>query len=200
MLLGRTGLWMLKNPFTEYASNGLMGEIVAAGFIQDLVANGQNIQFDVYEPVKATSLYSRDLKENCIIITFDVKGKYYRVPDKYIENLYDGNQVFLSHYLIARIGLLPETYDMTEATTAMARAISDAIGVEVKAKDIYTSASEQGGMILSDKEGEYATLKRLAGMEDNQSIFAELDDYKDKLEDAEKKFESLSEEYLKLIG
>lgn len=199
MLLGRTGLWMLKSPFTKHASNGLMGEIVTAGFIQDIVAKGQDVKTNTYAPVGGEALYSADLSKNCIILTIDSGGRYYSIPDKYIENLYDGEQNFRYHYMTAKVGMLPVSFDMTEACGAMAKSISEATGMNVKPKDIYVSVSDEGGLMLSDEEAEYATLKRLADIEDNDSIYNQLNNADDLIDEMERKLNDVSDAYVGLF-
>ena len=199
MLLGRNGLWMLKHPFTKYASNGLLGEIVSAGFIRDLVAKGRDIKTDVYSPVGAEGLYKGDLDSNCIIIMIESGGKYYTIPDKYIVNLYDGNQHFRNHYMTVKVGLLPKEYDMTEATNALAKTVSEVTGVNVLPKDIYVGVSDQGGLILSDKEGEYETLRRLVAIESNESIYSKYNNSQSALNDLEERYKTISDAYLDLL-
>lgn len=199
MLLGRTGLWMLKPPFTKYAQNGLMGEIVGGTFIQDAVSKGRDVKNDTYLPVEGTNLYSSDLGQNCIIVMIEANSKYYYIPDKYIANLYDGQQHFRNHYMTVKVGLLPKEYDMTEVASALAKTVTEVTGIDILAKDVYVGVSDRGGKILTDEESVYENLRRMNLIEDNDSIFNKYDKSQDKIKDLEDKLSSVSEGYLKMF-
>ena len=199
MLLGRVGLWMMKPPFTKYAQNGLMGEIVGTTFIQDAVSKGRDVNNDTYLPVEGGSLYSADLAQNCIIVMIEAKGKYYYVPDKYISNLYDGQQHFLNHYITVRVGLLPKEYDMTEVARTLAKTVTEVTGIDVLPKDVYVGVSDRGGMILTDEESLYENLRRMNLVGTTESIFNKYDKSQDKIKDLESKLDSVSEKYLEMF-
>ncbi len=199
MLLGRTGLWMLKSPFTKYATNGLTGEIVAAAFIQTMVSKGQDVKTNVYTPVKGEGLYTNDLNANCIIVTIDVGGKLYMIPDKYIENLYDGNQAFRHHYITVKVGLLPVKYDMSEIAKDVSDVIAGVTGLPIKPRDVYVGVSDKGAQILTDEEATYENMKRLAKTEDNESTMSKLKNALKDKDELEGKFEQVSEAYAKAM-
>lgn len=195
---------MLLAPFTKYATNGLRGEIVAAAFMQTLVEKGKDVRNDVYGAVDATGLYTSDLARNNIVVTIDAGDRLYLIPDKYIANLYTGQANFRYHYMTAKIGLLPVEYDMTEAATAMAKAISEATGLEVLTKDIFTSVSDKGGITLDDKTATYENQKRAESIEDNKSIYSQVasaakqaDEYKEKYDSLASKYSSISDKISK---
>lgn len=200
MLLGRTGKWVLVAPFTKYSTTGLVGEVVTAGFIQTLVSKGQDIKNNVYGPVGATSLYEEDLKNNILIVNIESKGKLYAIPDRYITNLYDGQQNFRYHYMTVKVGLLPDNFDMTEAIKELARSVSEVTGVDVKTKDIYVGVSETEGITLDDESAVYENLKRVAKIEDNDSIFTKLKKATSSIGDLTEKYDSVASAYTKVMS
>ncbi len=193
MLLGRTSLWMLIPPFTHWGTNGLYGEIVVVGFIQDIVKRGTDVRSTCYLPPSATSLYDADLSENTIIVTIDCDGTQYHIPAKYIINLYDGNQSFRYHYLTVKVGLLPISYDMSEAVTSLISSISNATGIIVTESDVYVGISDKGGLTLSDEESVYEDLKRAASISDNDSVLSQLESTQDALTDLNDKYDDLQD-------
>jgi len=195
MLLGKVGLWELGAPFSQYSATGLFGTIKTAGFISTLVSEGDDIKTDVYTPVGGSSLYGEDLSNNVLIVGIESGGKIFNVPASYITNLYDGQTVYKYHYIAAKVGLLPEDYDMTEVANGLADTISQITGVDVNSNDIYTSVHDRGSVVMGDEEAAYAELKRLNDISNNTSTYTQLQNALLTIESLKKQNESLATAY-----
>jgi hypothetical protein len=170
MLIGRSGKFTLISPFSKLG-NEIQGKIVELSYIQHEVSTGVDVENRVYAKAGAGVIYSADLRENVLLVTFArTNGSKITIPDKYIEGLYDNNLNYATAYLTVKIGSLPLSFEFTSAKEAIARGVRDTIGVDVLPKDISVSMSGSG-MMLSVTEAAIADGKRQFDIKDNISDY-----------------------------
>lgn len=155
MLIGKTGKFTLRVPFTLYSVSGLQGTIVGVNYISHQLSKGVNVKTSVYTPVDGDTYYASDEAANLVIVTIKaVNGKKYDIPDKYIENLYDDSLNYVESYLTVRIGPMPLNYDYSYIKSQLAAGVTSAAGVQVTTNDVFVSAT--GTSTIVDKAGSIA--------------------------------------------
>lgn len=128
--LGSSGLFSLRLPFV--ATGTVVYRVGAEQTFEDMLKRGLDPMKVVYEPVGLSTVdYANDQAVGAAIITLlsDTELPKY-VPDTYIDSY--PNMGVVSHsrvVMAADMGMLPDTYDLTRAQQAYAKAISDDTGV-----------------------------------------------------------------------
>lgn len=128
--LGAKGLFSLRLPFVATAT--VVYRVGAEQTFEDMIKRGLDPQKVVYDPVGLSSVdYANDQAVGAAIITLlsDTELPKY-VPDTYIDSYPNMGVIPHSRVVMAAdLGMLPDTYDLTRAQQAYAKAISDDIGV-----------------------------------------------------------------------
>jgi len=128
--LGAKGLFSLRLPFVATAT--VVYRVGAEQTFEDMIKRGLDPQKVVYDPVGLSSVdYANDQAAGAAIITLlsDTELPKY-VPDTYIDSYPNMGVIPHSRVVMAAdLGMLPDTYDLTRAQQAFAKAISDDIGV-----------------------------------------------------------------------
>lgn len=129
--LGIRGLFSLRLPFL--ATGTVIYRVGAEQTFEDMIKRGLDPMKVVYEPVGLSTVdYANDQAVGAAIITLlsDTEMPKY-VPDTYIDSYPNMGVVAHSRVVMAAdLGMLPDTYDLTRAQQAYAKAISDDIGVQ----------------------------------------------------------------------
>lgn len=128
--LNARGLFSLRLPFS--ATGTVVYRVGAEQTFEDMLKRGVDPMKVVYEPVGLSTVdYANDQAAGAAIITLlsDTELPKY-VPDTYIDSYPNMGVVAHSRIVLAAdLGMLPDTYDLTRAQQAVAKALSDDIGV-----------------------------------------------------------------------
>lgn len=173
MLIGKSGSFTIKSPFNKLGSK-INGKIVELSYIKHEVSTGTDVENRVYGKVGALDIYPSDLNRDVLLVTIKSGGTKYRIPDIYIEGLYDNNLNYLDSYLTVKVGPLPANYDFTATKEAIARGVSDTVGVNVSYRDITVSVAGKNSIIKTVAEASYEENKRLASVANNISDYGKL--------------------------
>lgn len=192
MLLGRVGCWVLKAPFTKYSNKGLMGKIVRLVYIKTAVRGGRNVKQEVYAPVQWEAGYKNDLNDDVALVTIDVKGKLYTIPDRYIVNLYDDDMFYRPTYITARLGKFPQSYEFDDIVEEVRILLEKMTGMPIDPRDVSISRSFSGSSVLSYEEALVTEGERAAGINNGtySSTSQKLKEAEEKAAEYKKKLQS----------
>lgn len=174
MLIGRTGTYTILSPFDKLGSS-IQGKIVELSYIQHELSTGVDVENRVYAKVGAQVIYSADVRADVLLVTIRKNnGDKVRIPDKYIEGLYDDDLTYVTAYLTVKLGPLPSSYDYIAAKEAIARGVKDTVGINVIAKDISVSVSSNNSVMMTAIDATLAEAKRITGISGNISDYGKL--------------------------
>lgn len=174
-LIGRKGTFVLTGLFTKLAPNGATGEIEKVSYITHEVALGVDVKTAVYAKVGAEAIYQQAVNTNVIIV--DIKmgnGNVIRVPDNFIENLYDDGSHYVDAYVTVKVGRLPANYDFSTLTSSFADAVGKATGLPITSKDVAVSISGKSGTVMTTAQSALEDAKRAARIADSTTTFQQL--------------------------
>lgn len=199
--LGSRGIFALRIPFT--ADAGTIYRVGGERTFEEMLAQGLDPMKLVYAPVGLSTVdYANDQAAGAavIILMSDTQKPLY-VPDTYIDSY--PNMGVVPHQRVvmaADLGMLPDSYDLTRAQQAYAKAISDDIGVQptivvcvapttdVITQEQYVQNTAARTAAIKNRTTDYAKLlvaqDQVANLtQSNQQLVAMIETLKQQLED-----------------
>lgn len=167
---GAAGLFILRLPFVT--SPTLSYRVGAIRFIDEMISQGDDPFQIVYVPRGLTDAdYQADIKAGAAIISLltDSQKPIY-VPDTYIESFPNMGIVPHSHMIATvSLGILPDNYDLTRATTAIQEALIADVGIEASVKFVSMPTVD----VVTQAAAAAAALARQGAITNKNTTYAE---------------------------
>lgn len=167
--LGVRGRFTVAAPFTVLATK--VYEVVALRYFDDVVAEGDNVFDEYYDPVGLTTVeYQADERVGAVIVSLaDPEGQILYIPDTYITS-FPNQTDFVYHHLILNVslGILPSYLDLTYAKDEIKGVVDKVLGID---SVIHLAAAPAQGLI-SPTQHQSLEAARAAAIEMNESVHA----------------------------
>lgn len=169
--LGTKGRYEVASPYSLTPNH--IYTCGAIRYFKDVANLGIDVFKEYYEPYGLSNgQYATDLANNVAIVTLlstTIAPVY--IPSSYITAYPDLSSKPYKHIvLIASLGMLPDSFDLTFAKNQVAQAISDVVGTEVTVNE----ASVPVDGVITPEQHEILTANREAAIVNRETDYAKV--------------------------